>query len=94
MGGTGAGDEHRIHVGIVDGRNRIGLHARPNLPCDLGRLVGEEVIDDGDPRAAHSLAQRVHMEGAHHADAENGDPQVITHGCLRNSMVAPLQELR
>ena len=42
VGGTRAGDEHRIHVWIVDGRNRIGLDAGPDLrlqprpPCRRG----------------------------------------------------------
>jgi len=34
------------------------------------------------------------VESAHHADAENGNSQVIAHRCLPNSMFASLQELR
>ena len=94
MGGTRAGDEHRVHVWVVDGGHRIGLNSCSDRVCNFRRLVGEEVVDDCDLGAAHPLAQRVDVEGTHHANAENGDSQVITHCCPPNSMVAPPQELR
>ncbi len=79
---------------VVDGGHWIGLHACSDRIRSLCRLVGKEVVDDCDLGAAHPPAQRIHVKRTHHADAENGDSQVIAHGCLRNSMVAPLQELR
>ena len=94
VGRTRAGDEHRIHLWVVDGGHRIGLNACPDSFRNLCRLVGEEVVDHGDRGAAHSLAQCIRVEGTHHADAEYGDSQVIAHWCLPNSMVALLQELR
>ena len=68
----------------------------PNGSRDLGRLVGQEVVDDCDLGATHPLAQRIHMEGAHHADAENGDPQVDCVPWLSPELelAAPLHELR
>ena len=62
---------------------------------DLLGLVGEEVVDHGDLGAADPLAQRVHVERPHHADAEHGDSEFTRHGTTTPmSMLAPLQELR
>ena len=66
----------------------------PTDARDLGRLVGEEVVDHRHPRSADPLAQRVDVEGAHHADAEHRDAQRLSHPRLPKSTVAPLQELR
>src|SRR5512133_158788 len=89
-----AGDEYRIHVRIVDRRVWIRLDARPDLSSHLGRFVVEKVVDHRYSGSPDPLAQRVNVKRAHHADAENGDPQLIAHFCLRNSMFALLQELR
>ena len=77
VGRARAGQQHRIDVWIVDRGDRVRFGAGADGSRDLGRLVGEEVVDHGHLGATHPLAQRIHVEGAHHADAENGDPQVV-----------------
>ena len=92
----GRGDQHRVDVGVADRLDRVGHHPGADRAGDLGRLVGEEVVDHRDLGAPDPLAQRVHVKGAHHADAETAIrsqcPSLMS--CLRRLDVAPLQELR
>src|SRR4029450_6500541 len=86
-------NEHRIHVRIVDRRDRVTLDACPNLLSDFGCLVCQEVIDDRDCGATYAAGECINVKSAHYADAKDGDFQLVTHRCLPNSMLAPLQEV-
>ena len=68
--------QNRVDLGVVDGGDRVGHHPGPDPRGHLLGLRRHEVVDHGDGGAPDRGGEQIDVEGAHHAETENGDTQV------------------
>ncbi len=76
VGAPRGGQQHRVDLRVVDRGDRVGYDPGPDPGGHRLGLVGHEVVDHGDGGALDRGAEQVDVEGAHHAETEDGDTEV------------------